>query len=46
MKASLTTLIYGKHSMENFNNTDLSTFSWPGKTYIHKKNTVKCHSDK
>ena len=32
--------------MENFNATDLRRISWLGKPYMHKKNTVKSHSNK
>ena len=38
--------IDGKHSMENFNITDLRRFSLLGKPYMHKRNTVKIHSNK
>ena len=39
-------LIDGKHSMYNFNTTDLHRFSYLAKPYMHKKTTVKSHSNK
>ena len=36
--------IDGKHSIDNFNTTELQRFSKLGKPYIHKKTTVKSHS--
>ena len=38
--------IDGKHGMNNFNTTGLCRFSWLGKLYMHKENTVKSHSNK
>ena len=38
--------IDGKHSMDNFITTELHKFSKLGKPYMHKKLTVKSHSNK
>ena len=37
--------IDGKHSMDNFNTTESHRFSWLGKLCMHKKATVKSHSN-
>ena len=37
--------IDGKHSMDNVNTTELHRFSQLGKPYMHKKTTVKSHSN-
>ena len=44
--ASVTYLIDGKNSMENFYTRHFHRFSWLGKAYMHKKTSVKSHSNK
>ena len=38
--------INGKHSMDNFNTTDLHRLSWLGNLFMHEKTTVRSHSNK
>ena len=38
-------VIDGKHGMDNFNTTDLHRVSQLGQPYVHKKTTIKSHSN-